>query len=146
MKKQEFKIAIDAPPEKVWNVLIGTDTYPKWTAPFAESSTVETDWQKGSRTLFLDGKGNGMVSEIEENIPNEYLSIRHLGSIKDGVEDFDSEETKQWSGSFENYTLKSVDGKTELLIDLDVTDGIEEYMSDTWPKALQKVKELAETK
>jgi len=46
----------------------------------------------------------------------------------------------------ENYTLKSVDGKTELLIDLDVTDGIEEYMSDTWPKALQKVKDLAETK
>jgi len=146
MKKQEFKITIDAPPEKVWNVLIGTDTYPQWTAPFAEGSTVETDWQKGSRTLFLDGKGNGMVSEIAENIPNEYLSIRHLGSIKDGVEDFDSEETKQWSGSLENYTLKSVDGKTELLIDLDVTDGIEEYMSDTWPKALQKVKDLAETK
>ena len=36
---------------------------------------METDWKKGSRAIFGDGKGSGMVSEIEEVIPNQFLSI-----------------------------------------------------------------------
>lgn len=144
MKKQEFKILIDAPREKVWEVIIGKDTYPQWTAPFSEGSNVETDWKKGSRAFFHDGKGSGMVSEIAENKPNEFLSIRHLGMLQNGVEDLDSEEVKKWSGSLENYTLKDVDGKTEWRVEMDTSGEWEEYMNNTWPLALQKAKELAE--
>ncbi|MEJ5962050.1 SRPBCC family protein [Pedobacter immunditicola] len=144
MERQQFKITINAAREKVWDVLLGTDTYPKWTAPFAEGSSVKTDWQKGSKTLFLDGQGSGMVSEIAENIPNEFLSIRHLGEYKDGVEDLESEAVKEWAGSLENYTLNTVDGKTELRVDIDINDDYKEYMLKTWPLALDKVKEMAE--
>lgn len=144
MKKQEFKILIDAPREKVWDVIIGKDTYPKWTAPFAEGSKAETDWKKGSRAVFSSGNGDGMVSEIAENIPHEFLSIRHLGMITNGVEDLDSEEIKKWSGSLENYRLRDVDGKTEWKVEMDTAGEWEDYMNETWPLALQKAKELAE--
>ena len=111
MEKQEFKISIDAPKEKVWNILWGKNTYPVWTSVFAEGSSVETDWKKGSRAVFHDGQNNGMISSIAENIPNEYMSIKHLGTLKNGVEDMDSPETKEWAGALENYTLKNADGK-----------------------------------
>jgi Activator of Hsp90 ATPase homolog 1-like protein len=144
MEKQQFKVSIDAPREKVWNILWGNTSYPEWTAAFAEGSRVETDWKKGSKALFLDAKNEGMVSTIAENKPNEYMSIKHLGVVKDGVEDLDSEKTKEWAGALENYTLKTVSGKTELTVDMDITDEFKDYFLKTWPKALEKVKELAE--
>jgi uncharacterized protein YndB with AHSA1/START domain len=144
MEKKKFKIQIDAPREKVWNTLWGKSSYPAWTSAFAEGSHVETDWKKGSKALFLDGKNEGMVSTIAENKPNEFMSIKHLGVVKDGVEDVDSEQTKEWAGSLENYTLKTVNGKTELTVDMDVTEEFRDYFDQTWPKALDKLKELAE--
>ena len=144
MEKQEFKISIDAPKEKVWNILWGKNTYPVWTSVFAEGSSVETDWKKGSRAVFHDGQNNGMISSIAENIPNEYMSIKHLGTLKNGVEDMDSPETKEWGGALENYTLKNADGKTELVVDMDITEQYKDYFIKTWPRALDKVKELAE--
>lgn len=84
MEKIEFKTEINASAEKVWDVLFGKDTYPKWTVAFAENSSVETDWQKGSKAIFGDGTGNGMLAVIEDNIPNKFMSIKHLGEVKDG--------------------------------------------------------------
>jgi hypothetical protein len=115
-----------------------------WTAVFAEGSRAETDWQEGSKTLFVDGNNNGMVSTIVRNVPNEFLSIKHLGEIKDGVEDLDSGKVKEWAGALENYTLKVTEGKTELIVEMDMNDEFKEYFQNTWPKALEKVKELAE--
>lgn len=145
MKKMEFSITINASPEKVWDVIIGKETYDLWTAPFASGSTVKTDWKKGSKALFLDGKGNGMVSEIVESIPGKFLSIRHLGEVKDGVEDPTTYQGEQWGDALENYTLKPVgDNQTLWLVNMDMNDDYVEYMDKTWPLALQKVKELAE--
>ena len=140
MEKQEFKIAIDAPREKVWNTLWNDASYRAWTSAFAEGSYAETDWKKGSKVLFLDGKGQGMVSTIAENKPNEFMSIKHLGEVKNGVEELG----KDWAGSTENYTLRTINGKTELTVDMDVVDEFKEYFQNTWPKALDKLKELAE--
>ncbi|HMI02078.1 MAG TPA: SRPBCC domain-containing protein [Pedobacter sp.] len=146
MKKKEFRITIDAPRERVWNVIIGEDTYPIWTAVFAEGSNVETDWKKGSRAIFGDGKGSGMVAEIAENIPYEFLSIRHLGEIINGKEDTTSDRVKEWAGSTENYTLTEKDGKTEWLTELDITEEFADYFDKTWPRSMEIVKELAEKK
>ena len=144
MEKHEFKTSIDAPREKVWNILWGDDSYSKWTSVFSEGSRAETDWKEGSKVLFLDGKGSGMVSTVAANKPNEFMSFKHLGTVKDGVEDMDSEQTKEWSGAVENYTLKTVNGKTELIVAMDMTDEFKDYFLQTFPKALEKVKELAE--
>lgn len=44
----------------------------------------------------------------------------------------------------ENYRLKTLEGKTELVVDMDMTDEFKDYFINTLPKALDKVKELAE--
>lgn len=85
-----------------------------------------------------------MVSTIAENIPNEFMSFRHLGVVKDGKEDLEAHKAAEWTGSLENYTLKTENGRTELMVDMDVTNEYKEYFQLTWPKALEKVKELAE--
>ena len=144
MKRHQYKATIAAPREKVWQVLWGADTYPQWTAPFAEGSQVETDWKKGSKIIFLDGQGSGMISMIAENIPNEVMSFRHLGILNNGVEDLDEARKKGWSGAIENYTLKTVNGKTELTIDQDMVDEHEEHFTKTWPKAIERLKSLSE--
>src|SRR5438128_2050680 len=144
MKQEKFKISIDAPPQKVWELLWNAESYPLWTSVFSEDSRAETDWQKGSKVLFLNKNNDGMVSAIAENRPPEFMSIEHLGTVKNGVEDVDSPENKEWAGAKENYTLKPVDGKTESVVDMDLTEEYKDYFMDAWPKALDKVKELAE--
>lgn len=144
MEKRQFKTSINASRQHVWELLWGKDSYPEWTSVFAEGSHAETDWKKGSKVLFLDGQGRGMVSRVEENIPNEFMSFEHLGEITDGKEDTVSEKVKQWAGAHENYTLRTVDGGTELVVDMDVAEEFEEMFSEVFPKALNKLKTMAE--
>ena len=144
MERKTFKTEIDASREKVWDVLWNDETYRQWTAPFNEGSYAETDWKEGSKVLFLGPEGDGMVAKIKANTPREFMSIEHQGIVKDGVEDTESEEVKQWAGAKENYRLNTVGGKTELTVEMDIA---EEYLDDflkSWPQALQKVKELSE--
>lgn len=143
METLHFNTTINAPREKVWEVLWNEDSYRQWTAVFAPGSDVKTDWKKGSKVYFHDGKGQGMVSRIEETKAPEFLSFTHLGSLKDGIEDYESEEVKKWAGAKENYTLKEVNGHTELTVDMDLSD-MKDYFLKTWPQALDKIKTLAE--
>lgn len=144
MEKLVFSISINASPEKVWNILWTDATYRKWTAAFMEGSYAVTDWKEGSKVLFLDGKGMGMVSRIAVNRPNEYMSIEHLGEVKDGVEDTTSDRVKAWAGARENYTLKRNNDQTELTIDMGITEEFKEMFEQIWPKALANVKQLSE--
>lgn len=145
----EFNIEINAPKEKVWDVLFGEETYPVWTSAFSEGSKVQTDWKKGSKALFLDGQNRGMVSRIAENVPGEFMSIEHLGYYKDGVEDYETAEKEKWAGAKENYSLSDLNGRTGLQVFMEMDESDQnkqmiEMFSEMWPKALAKVKELAE--
>jgi hypothetical protein len=143
MERKTFRIVIGASKEKVWDILWDDTTYRAWTAAFAEGSRAVTDWQKGSKVLFVDAKGDGMVAEIADSRPAEFMSIRHLGEIKDGVEDLDP-KNQVWSGALENYSLQSLGDQTELRVDMDIAAEYADYFSETWPKALEAVKALAE--
>jgi hypothetical protein len=145
MEKKQFKILINAPREKVWEKLWNDASYREWTSVFAEGSSAETDWNEGSRVLFGDGKGNGMVSRIASKKTNEVMSFEHLGMLKDGVEDLSSDEVKQWSGAKENYYLRQENGKTELVVEIDLAEDFTAYFEEKFPVALKKVKELAES-
>jgi len=145
MEKLNFSASINAPKEKVWKTLWEDASYRKWTAAFAEGSYAETDnWKEGSKVLFLDGKGSGMVSTVAANKPNEYMSFKHLGEVKNGVEDTTSEAVQNWSGASENYTLESTPNGTNLKVEMDITEDFKDYFLEAWPKALDKLKELAE--
>ncbi|HCY76788.1 MAG TPA: ATPase [Ignavibacteriales bacterium] len=148
MQKLKFSIEINAPKEKVWDSMLEDKTYRIWTEAFSSGSHYVGAWDKGSKILFLgpNEKGimGGMVSRIKENRKHEYISIEHLGIVHDGVEDTTSDAVKPWAGSLENYTFKNLNGKTELLVDIDINDEYKDMFNDMWPKALQKLKELSE--
>ena len=145
MEKLSFSADINAPSEKVWKVLWNDDSYKKWTSVFYEGSYAEIDnWKEGSKVLFLSPEKDGMVSRVAANNPNKFMSFEHLGIVKKGVEDTESDEVKGWAGAKENYTLTEENGKTNLFIEMDSNDEFKEYFLKTWPLALEKVKELAE--
>jgi uncharacterized protein YndB with AHSA1/START domain len=143
-----FGITIQSTVEKVYKIMLEDAGYREWTSVFNPTSRYEGSWQKGSRILFLgtnhDGKAGGMVSRIRENTPNEYVSIEHLGMVKDGIEILPGPEVESWAGILENYTFTSDDGNTFLSVDLDSNPEFESYFSETWPKALAKLKEICE--
>ncbi len=150
MKKLHFNITINAPKEKVWHAMLDKESYKEWTLVFnAGGSYYKGDWSKGSKILFIGpdpktGKEGGMVSRIAENKPYEFISIEHVGIVNDGVEDTTSEEAKKWTPAFENYTFKETNGATEVLVDMDGADEYAEMFEGMWPKALQRLKEIAE--
>lgn len=141
MRKIHFSIDINASRARIWDILWSAETYPLWTSVFTEGSSVETDWQEGSKVLFHDGKGNGMSSRIDRLIPGSHLAFQHLGIVKDGVE----ESNTVWSGAMETYTLQEKGYGTELSVSVDIEDAYESYFNDTFPLALKKVKAIAET-
>jgi uncharacterized protein YndB with AHSA1/START domain len=149
MDKLHFSIMINAPKAKVWNTMLDDATYRVWTEAFTPGSHYVGNWNKGSKILFLGpdpktGKMSGMVSRIKENRLHEFISIEHLGEVKDGKEDTSSDAVKAWAGAHENYTFNEKGGKTELLVNLDTVAEYKEMFQDMWPQALQKLKELAE--
>lgn len=144
MEKISFTETINAPASKVWDVLWADATYRQWTSPFSEGSYAVTDWKEGSKVQFLAPGGNGMYSMIEVNKPNEYMSIKHLGEIKDGKEMPPDEKTQQWSGAHENYRLTEKNGITELQVELDAVPEFAGFFNEAFPKAFKIVKKLAE--
>ncbi len=149
MKKLHFSTMIDAPKETVWHTMLDDAPYRDWTSAFCPGSYYRGDWTEGSKILFLgpdpeSGGEGGMVSRIAENRLHEFISIEHLGLVKDGVEDTTSDKARQWSPAFENYTFRERDGTTEVSVDIDVTDEYAPVFEEMWPRALSRLKELGE--
>ena len=141
MKPLHFSIDIDAPRARVWEVLWDDASYRDWTRVFSETSHAVSDWQEGSRIQFLDGSGNqGMVAIIEKKTPNELMSFRHFAELKDGKET----PFPDGGSGRETYTLTENGGRTRLRTDLESPAEWEAMFNDKFPKALQRVKDLAE--
>lgn len=151
MQKLQFKIEINASVAKVYNLMLGLDnkqSYEEWTAAFNPTSTYEGSWLKGSKILFIGtaegGKRGGMVAEIAENIPNQFISIHHRGILDGDQEITEGEAVELWASGFENYTFEDLGGSSLIMVDVDIPDEYLEYMNGLWPKALERLKELAE--
>ncbi|MDX2174198.1 MAG: SRPBCC domain-containing protein [Bacteroidota bacterium] len=136
----EFKIEINASPQKVWETLWNDATYREWTAVFNPSSHAISDWNENSKIQFLDAEGNGMHSIIEKKIPNKEMVFKHIGEMKNGVE-VDS----TWGEGRERYFLNETASGTELLTVLDLPMDFKKYFTEVFPKALQLIKQISET-
>jgi hypothetical protein len=149
MEKLHTSILIQAPRAKVWEVMLQDPTYSDWTTAFGGPSRFEGSWNEGSKILFLStdpetGDQMGMVSRIKENREHEFVSIQHLGIVKNGVEDTESEAAKEWAPAHENYTFTEVEGGTNLVVELDIKGEYKEVFEEMWAKALLRLKELCE--
>ena len=151
MKKLQYKVSINSPVSNVYDKMLGItnkSTYEQWTAVFNPTSTYEGSWDKGSKILFIgvDEKGEkgGMVSRIVENQLNQFVSIQHYGLYKEGKEITEGPDVEKWANGFENYSFEESNGTTLLIVDLDTTEDFVNFMNDTYPKALDKLKEICE--
>ncbi|MBX2961543.1 MAG: SRPBCC domain-containing protein [Cyclobacteriaceae bacterium] len=148
MEKTKFEISIHASAEKVYSTTIGEGTYAAWTAEFNPTSRFEGSWEKGSKILFLgtdqEGKIGGMVARIKENIPNKFISIEHYGVIGNGKEITSGPEVEGWAGALENYSFTQRRNTTVMTVEVDTNYEYMDYFSDTWPKALNKLKSICE--
>lgn len=153
MKKLQFTKTIKAPASLVYDTMLGIHRkkdYEEWTAAFNPTSTFKGTWEEGSKIYFTgtdeEGTVGGMVSKIEKNIPNEFISIKHIGILKGEKEITEGPEVAPWAGMLENYTFQEEEGITTVIIETDSDEEYENYFNETWEKALQQLKILVEKK
>jgi hypothetical protein len=146
MKVLEFKTLIAAPVAEVWSTMLDGESYRRWTAPFAAGSYFEGSWAEGERIHFLAPSGDGMCAVIDANRRHELIRIKHIGVVKDGVEDTTSEQVRSWAPAYETYRFAAVDGGTEVTIEQNVPPEHEQSMSEAWSRALAVLKTLCETR
>lgn len=145
METLSYEIVIDAPKQKVWDVLWNEKTYSQWTQFFNPGNVMKSDWEVGGKTYFVNAEGAGMVSTIDSLEEPDQIIFKHLGMVdKDGNEDTESMEVKQWSGCFEKYILIDYDGKTKLHTEVQTEKEWEDDLNTGFTKGLEIVKNLAE--
>ena len=137
-------IEINAPAEKVWQVLLEENYIREWYKSFGEGIEADTDWQLGSKAAFKDQKGNGIFGRIVQHIPNKAITIEYDGFLVEGQPDFESEGAKAAKGSQESYTLQSTPNGTVLVVDCEMDESYIDMMSAAWEKALEKIKQISE--
>lgn len=142
MKEIQFSIDIHTPKEKVWNVLWQDETFRDWAGLIDPGTYMVGELKEGNEVQYISAEnGYGVTSLVEKLVENEYLLLRHQADTQDtGARD----REKQWTGGGESYTLEEKDGVTTLTVALDVPEELEEIMNDSYPRALQRVKVLAE--
>ena len=147
MTTLQFSISINANPETVWSCLWDENNYKIWTSPFCDGSYYTTDnFKEGNKIHLLTPSGEGMYSILDKIEENKFLAFRHLGWVKDFVEQPIDEATKLWSNSMETYQLIERLNCTDLIVKVDTIDEYIEHMNGKFPLALNELKRLAEIK
>lgn len=148
MKKLHWEIKINAPREKVFKTIFNPELYPIWAGVFMPGSYYKGLWQKGETLRFLvddeNGKPSGMLTRVVDYREPEFISLQHIGIVIEGEDVTEGEEVESMTPAFENYTLKTEGDGTNFLVDQDVALQYEETFSESWPKALEKLKMLCE--
>ena len=144
LQRLQFQVEIHASPEKIWQQLWGKDTYPVWTRPFCEGTYIEGDIQQDASVRFMATSGEGMYSRVDHYRDNEFVAFRHLGVVKDFINEPLDEESLKWSGAIESYRLAPRGASTLLEVNVDTTEDMLGHVNDNFPHALQELKRLCE--
>jgi len=144
IEKLVFEIDIDAPKEKVWQVLWGKETYEQWTKAFIDGSYYEGELAQGKRVHLLSPSGEGMYSDVIVLKENEQLIFSHIGYLKDKKELPLDKDMEAWTGSQESYELTETHSGTHLKLELDNQKEFHDEMNKKFPLALQDLKRIAE--
>ena len=84
---------------------------------------------------------------VKANRPYDFISLQHMGELVNGEKKMGSASQMGYPENvevFENYTFTERDGGTEVLIEMDTSSQFKEMFETMWPKALEKLKEVAE--
>lgn len=138
----QFQIKVNAPKEEVWGTLWKDKTFREWSNIIDEGTYMVGEMKEGNNVQFISSvSGYGVTSFIEKMSPNEFVSFKHMTDTKTKGK---QEREKEWTGSAETYSLTESKGVTTLTIKIDVPLEQEETFKIIFPKALKRIKTLAE--
>ena len=144
MQEIQFRVEINATKERVWDTLWQDETFREWASIIDPGTYMIGDLKEGNEVQFISAaNGYGVTSLVEKLTPGEFLLLRHHA---DTQEDGKREREKEWTGGEESYSLAEKDGTTTLTVAFDVPPELEDYFKVNYPKALERVKVLAERK
>ncbi len=144
MDKLLFDIIINATKEKVWNILWQDKSFREWAGIIDPGTYMVGDLTAGKEVQFISAEnGYGVTSLVENVIPNESLVLKHKADTQESGK---QERDDEWTGGKESYSLVEKDRITTLTAEFDVPSQMIDYFNNTYPKALERVKELAENK
>ena len=144
MQTMNFSIKIKTPRTKAWNSLWEDKTFRDWANVVDEGLYMVGEMKEGNEVQFISSvSGYGVTSLIEKLTPNEFVSFRQIADTK---ESGGQKREKEWAGGTESYSLTEEDGVTTLTVELDVPHEQEETFKVRFPKALERMKILAEQK
>jgi uncharacterized protein YndB with AHSA1/START domain len=144
MEKMQFVIEINAPKEIVWDTLWQDETFRQWAGIIDPGTYMVGELAEGNEIQFISAEnGYGVTSLIEKLTVNDFLLLKHRADTQDIGKQLREEE---WTGGEESYSLTEKGGVTTLTAAFDVPLEMKEYFTDTYSKALEQVKMLAESK
>lgn len=147
MKEMQFSIEINATKERVWDTLWQDETFRDWASIIDPQTYMLGDLKEGkegSEIQFISSaSGYGVTSLVVKLVAGEFLLLRHRA---DTQEEGKREREEQWTGGEESYSLAEKDGTTTLTVAFDVPPELEEEFKVNYPKALERVRVLAERK
>lgn len=128
-------ITVQAPANKVWEVLTSPRFVPEWADAFAPGARAESDWKTGSDITWTGDNDMKMQGKVVECIPERSLKTAFApGQMPE--QDFEQVET---------YALSPEGSGTKLTITHGpfAAQGFE-TMQQPWDQALSSIKSLAE--
>lgn len=144
MKEIQFLVKIHATKEKVWDTLWQDETFREWASIIDPGTYMVGDLKAGNEVQFISSEnGYGVTSLVEKLVTNEFLLLRHSSDTQGNGK---REREKEWTGGMESYSLGEKDGTTTLTVAFDIPPEQEAYFKVNYPKALERVKVLAERK
>lgn len=140
----QFSVEINATREQVWDTLWQDETFRQWAGIIDPGTYMLGTLEQGNEVQFISSvNGYGVTSLVEKLIPGEFLLLRHRA---DTQENGKRERENEWTGGEESYSLSEKNGVTTLTVEFDVPPELEQEFKVSYPKALEKVRVLAERK
>ena len=143
MQEMQFQAEINATKEKVWDTLWQDKTFRQWAGIIDPGTYMVGELKEGNEVQFISGNGYGVTSLVKKMIDGEFLLLLHQADTQDGGS---REREEQWTGGEESYSLAEDGDAMVLTATFGVPPELEQYFKENYPKALAKVKELAEVK
>lgn len=133
------RVQINAPAQKVWQVMWDKNHYKTWAAAFTPGSHYVGDLKTGGHIQFLDPNQNGMESRVDSINENKEITFLHQNELMAG------KEGRSLGNMSESYTLDEQDGITTLNVKVEMPEEYCTEMEVATKKAFQLLKELVES-
>jgi hypothetical protein len=145
MQTLKFSIHINATAEKVWNCLWESENYQHGTGVFCVGSYYQTEqFAEGHKIQLLSPTGDGKYGMLEKVDPCTLLIFRHIGEIKNFLEQFVEQNSTPSSIASESLQLCAGPKGNELVVQIDTPPAKVLHMGSIFPASLQVLSRIVE--